>query len=698
MKKAAFILLIALSSSLKPQNFIWAKQSGSSANDFGFSIVTHTSGNVFVAGVESSDIFIAKLNPNGNFLWTKKAGSPNTDIAYAAAVDSAQNLYTAGYFSGSADFSPGAGPNILNAYGSDDAFIYKVDANGNYIWAKQLGGTGPDAAQGIAVDPAGNIYATGYFSGIADFDPGSGIYNLTAAGLFDIFVCKLDPAGNLVWAKQFGSSSDDRGNSITIDKFGSVYSTGYFSGTVDFDPGTGVQNLSASSNNIYISKLDASGNFMWAKQLAGSSLDAGNCIITDKSGNVYSTGNFAGTTDFDPGAGFYNLSTYGSSDIYISKLDVSGNFIWAKQLGSNTSDYGFDLALDDSGKVYATGYFRSQVDFDPGPTTYTINTLGNDDVYIVKLDASGNFIWMKQMGGTNYDDGMSIAVDKYGAIYTTGTFAGTADFDPGSASFQMTSSAGNYDIFISKLGPCTGPPAQPASINGMAFICEGSTKLYSTALIPEAVEYVWSVPAGWTNSSSSNSLTTICNNSGGTISVYAVNACGTGGSQSLSVSVTPLPSLQVNSSDSVLCAGQDATLTVSGASTYFWNPGGSGSSIIVSPAFNTTYTVSGTSTTGCENTTVFTQSVSSCIGFEEFALTTIHFDTYPNPANESITILSTESGTAELFNSCGQSISKTKIDKGKTVLLLEEQGAGVYFIRFQTGSLSFTKKVIKTAQ
>ena len=136
----------------------------------------------------------------------------------------------------------------------------------NYAWAKSMGGTIFDVGRGIAVDTAGNVYTTGGFQETVDFDPGIGIVNLTSAGGYDIFISKLDVLGNLVWTKNLGGTSDDYGQSIAVDYSGNVYTTGYFSGTVDFDPGAGIFNLtSVGSIDIFVSKLDASGNFVWAK-------------------------------------------------------------------------------------------------------------------------------------------------------------------------------------------------------------------------------------------------------------------------------------------------------------------------------------------------------------------------------------------------------------------------------------------------
>ncbi|MBX2890242.1 MAG: SBBP repeat-containing protein [Saprospiraceae bacterium] len=321
------------------------------------------------------------------------------------------------------------------------------------VWARNIGGTAGEEGRSIGVDSWGNVYTVGTFSGNADFDPGTGVFNLVSAGMGDIFISKLDAAGNFVWAKQMGGSSNDYGNAIAVDALGNVYTAGQFSGTVDFDPGAGVFNL-IGTNDVFVSKLDASGNFVWAKQFGGSGIADGFAIAIDVSGNVYTAGRFSGTADFDPGPGTASLTSLGNEDAFISKLDASGNFAWVKHL-SGAGPYGsvFSITFDGSGDMYAAGWFEGTVDFDPGAGAFNLTSVGSTDIFVLKLDAAGNFLWAKQMGGASKDVAYSIVTDASGSVYTTGIFSGTADFDPGVGVYTLASvgGLGVDDIFISKL-------------------------------------------------------------------------------------------------------------------------------------------------------------------------------------------------------------------------------------------------------
>jgi len=385
--------------------------------------------------------------------WAKSMGAAGSDIGQSITTDASGNVYTTGWFSGTVDFDPGAGTFNLTANGNADIFIQKLDANGTFIWAKSMGGAGYDFGLSITTDASGNVYTTGYFESLVDFDPGAGTFILYSNnGSSDIFIQKLDESGTFIWAKRMGGSSSDIGNSITTDAAGNVYTTGAFQNTADFDPGAGTFNVTSNGYaDIFIQKLDASGTFIWAKSMGGPGNNTrANSITTDASGYVFTTGRFNGTVDFDPGAGTFNLTSNGNFDIFIQKLDASGTFIWAKSMGGAGEDYGYSITTDALGNVYTAGKFENTVDFDPGAGAFNLISNGLADIFIQKLDASGTFIWAQSMGEADNDVGNSITTDALGNVYTTGYFQNTVDFDPEAGTFNLYSNGG-LDIFIQKL-------------------------------------------------------------------------------------------------------------------------------------------------------------------------------------------------------------------------------------------------------
>jgi hypothetical protein len=397
--------------------------------------------------------FICIIAPSQvGFQWARKMGSTMQDEGHGIAVDTLGNVYTTGFFEGTCDFDPG--PAVLNlvSLGDRDIFISKLNASGNLVWAKRIGKNGSDHSHSIAVDDSGNVYITGSFSGSAvDFDPGAGVYPLSSAGAHDTYILKLDAAGNFAWVKQFGAATTDNGMSITIDKAGYIYTTGYFGAACDFDPGAGVHTL--SPYGTFVLKLDAGGNFKWAENIGDNAYP--HSIKTDRHGNVYTAGAFGLTCDFDPDTSSYSLTSFGSSDIFVSKLDSSGNFIWAKQMGGTADEVANGVAVDTSGNVYLTGTFQATCDFDPGAASFPLTAAGTYwDIFIEKLDVNGDFLWAFGMGGATPgqgDVGFGIAVDDSANVYTTGNFRGNnVDFDPGPSSFPLYSGT-NQDIYIQKL-------------------------------------------------------------------------------------------------------------------------------------------------------------------------------------------------------------------------------------------------------
>jgi len=351
-------------------------------------------------------------------------------------------------------------------------------------WTRTWGGNSDDNAANVAVDRWGNLYVSGSFAGTVNFDPRGANPAATftsSNGTADAFLSKFSPDGTFQWARTWGGSvkvgssyfGRDGASGVGVDGLGSVYVTGSFQYTVDFNPDPGISenhtSNSGSQNNIYLSKFSPDGTFQWVKTWGPA--DAGGegySLAVDGANAVYVVGDFSGsTTNFNPWDAQHpdqhinhppiNQGDPLLFDAFLSKFDADGNFIWAKTWGGEGYDDGPGVAVDGAGGVYVAGMYASTViNFDPAGGSGGANHPAHDsgikvDVFLSKFDSSGSFQWVRTWGGQGKDDiAISAAVDGAGSIYVGGRFECTnCDFNPGGTA-DIHSSNGLMDAFVSK--------------------------------------------------------------------------------------------------------------------------------------------------------------------------------------------------------------------------------------------------------
>jgi len=218
--------------------------------------------------------------------------------------------------------------------------------------------------------------------------------------------------------------------------------------------------------------------------MGGTDHDEGQSVAIDGSDNVYITGYFRGTADFDPGAGTDNHTAAGEEDIFLTKITSAGSYGYTKTMGGTDRDFGRSLAVDSSDNVYITGYFRGTADFDPGSATDNHAAAGEEDIFLTKINFDGSYDLTETMGGTDRDYGQSVAVDDSVNVYLTGYFRGTADFDPGAGTDDHT--AGEEDIFLTKFR-LVGFVVTPASVTTTGA---GDTTTFTVRLLSEPLANV----------------------------------------------------------------------------------------------------------------------------------------------------------------------------------------------------------------
>ncbi len=382
-------------------------------------------------------------------LETRALLSANLGFAVAGSAD----VFDAGGFGVAIDAAGDSYTLATNA-------VYKYAPDGTAIWSAPFTasqGTFNGPPQGIALDGSGDVYITGSYSGSTN--PVFGATTLPASGSTDTFLAKLDSTGSFLWAEAFqgaGGAYNSQGISLAVDSAGNAYLAGTYRGGATF----GNVGLSGDplDDNAFVAKVAGDGRVLWAKGYEGSSsvsfsgIDARG-IALDARGNVYATGMFTGVVDVNPlkpGANVLSDSGIDRGTEYILKLDNNGNTVWTQQ-ALNVAFFGESagnaITVDQNGDIYDTGTFTDGVDFDAfGNRGSILNTNGifDNNAFVLKLDAAGKFQWADAINQTSsFAEGAiphGISVDPSGNVYTTGTFDGQFDFDPGPSAFSMAAS------------------------------------------------------------------------------------------------------------------------------------------------------------------------------------------------------------------------------------------------------------------
>ena len=470
---------------------------GGTYDDEGFAIAVDSSGNAYVTGETWSmetgpigfptfnafqsnhagayDVFVSKLNSDGSALiYSTFFGGLDRDHGRAIAVDSSENVYVAGE-----TMSVGF-PTTANAYqsgnssGGYDAFLTKFNSDGSaLLYSTYFGGASGAAGNGIAVDPSGNAYVTGWTYS-ADL-PMVNAYQSTFGGSSDVFVAKFDPsqaigADTLVYSTYLGGAGQDRGYGIAVDDAGMAYVTGSTASSVStggFPTANPYQadNASSWASDVFLAKLDpaqsGAASLLYATYLGGTGEEVGTGIAVDAAGITYVTG-YTSSTVLD--GGFPTVSPYqadnaGGDDVFIAKLDPSqsgaASLIYSTYLGGTDDDQATGIAVDGEDNVYVTGwtYSAGTPGGFPIENEFQSDNAGYTDVFVTKMNSDGSaLLFSTYLGGTDDEEANGIAVDDGGNVYVAGTTWSSGDPTgfPTENPYQ-SDNAGGKDVFVAKL-------------------------------------------------------------------------------------------------------------------------------------------------------------------------------------------------------------------------------------------------------
>ena len=711
----------------------WATHIGGTGTEISNSLKTDSAGNIYIAGYFGSltdfdplggtndtispnggtDAFVSKMDADGHLIWVRRFGDAGNEQALAVALDDTGNVYVTGFFNNTTDFDPSPAPAdtfFLRTNGGNDIFVTKLDANGNFVWATSMGGSSNDRGLAIVADGAGNTYVTGAFNSLtAYFGPDSLLTTRAANGTsasIDAFVCRVNASGDIAWSRKIGGKGADQGSSITTDLYGNIFITGNFVDTSSFG-GVMTLNGNGSNNDCFVTRMDTAGNFLWAKGIGGpEGGDRGEGIITDNEGNLYITGGFRGTANFDPngtylltGTPYKHLALDPTAapvdDIFVAKWDTAGNFIWAKQHGGGLADYGKSVTLDKAGFLHIVGDFSDTIDID----TFTLSSQGSVDVYILKMDTAGHVIWAGNIGGNSLDHSNDIAAGPLGNVYVTGRYQShlNVDFDPGTGIFPMPSTlnaagtSGTIDAFVMRLYACINI-SMPPSIQGPDSICPGSTYVYSVKPVPGAASYEWTFPSGWIISGSGSSRTAIVNNTIGNITLTANGLCDTG-SVILQVALA-MPGVSINvNGDTLSTAGKSYD-------SWQWYKDGHAIDSATNPFYivpdNGHYSVVVTGPNGCTDSASYSINNISVASVSKEN----HARIYPNPVTDILYIEASGMALVNVKGLDGRILLQHRLSGKQDKIDISGLIPGIYLVEIagHSGEQLLLEKLVKTGR
>lgn len=438
----------------------WARTWGGPAIDLwdrGFDLAISAPGDVYITGcfadvvdfdpgtaadvhqsVGKEDVFLSKFSPDGEFLWARTWGGSGCDLARRIALDAFDNVYVTGLFRDTVDFDPGPSTDYHESNGNSDPFLSSFSSDGEFRWARTWGGPAYNWGFGVATASPACVYVSGYFFETAYFDPGSPGDVITSAGSRDAYLSKFDDSGSFQWAYTWGASGHDSADAVAADGNSDVYVTGLFRGDVDFDPDpTHTEAPGSTSFDMYLSAFDATGDHRWVQTWDSGGNDEGYDIAADGCDFVYVTG---------------DLIIDDNQDAFLCKYSTSGSLLQAVTWGGEAMDQGRSVSVDCQGVASVAGIFGGAVDFNPGSGEYIRESNGDADVFLSRFDATGEFKWARTWGSTLDEMGNGVAADQFGNVCITGYFKNEVDFDPG-PSVDPHASNGGEDVFIIKLLP-----------------------------------------------------------------------------------------------------------------------------------------------------------------------------------------------------------------------------------------------------
>ncbi|TVR37761.1 MAG: hypothetical protein EA392_11760, partial [Cryomorphaceae bacterium] len=590
---------------IDPPTSLWSTFYGGTGADEGQACTSDGNGNLYMSGRTNSttsiatsgsflsfalggayDAFLVKFNSSGARQWATYYGWSGWDEGNGCATDNLGNVFLCGATNSTAMIgSDGAHQPFSGGNGNYDAYLAKFNTNGVRQWGTFYGGTGHDRGSACATDSNNNVYLTGRsLSNNAIGTPGS--HQQFRVGSDDAFLVKFSPGGVRQWGTYFGGSGQDVALAIAVNANDNIYFGGYTSSSSNMaTAGTYQPNIAGGQFSGFLTEFNTDGEQQWGTYYSGTSGWTWiRACDTDASGNIYIAGLTQSPVNIASPGSHQQFFGGGGSDGFIAKMNNTGNRTWGTYFGGGGNDDAFGCAVSGDNKVYIVGGTSSTDGIASDDATQTENGGGTNDAYLAQFDADGAVLWGSYFGGSGNDIANGCHANNDG-VYMTG-FTGSTNVFSSPGAHQPGYGGGASDAFFGALesAGCTEAPAQPGTISGDITLCNGDDATFSVAAVPGATSYTWTLPNGWSGSSSTASINASAGENGGAITVTANNNCGSSTAQTLNVTVNSAPAQPgAISGDITFCDGDDATFSVAevpGATSFTWTlPNGwSGSS------------------------------------------------------------------------------------------------------------------------
>ncbi len=700
----------------------------------------------------NSDAYLVKFNSNGVRQWATYYGGDLSEVAYSCATDGLGNVYLSGNTSSTIGIASGGHQNTMGGMGSSDAFLVKFDGNGVRQWGTYYGGAQEDQSFCCTTNAAGNVFLAGYTKSTADIASiGAHQTTLGNFGMWDAFIVAFNSNGVRQWGTYYGGTSNDQGYSCAADGLGNVYLAGIAGSSSGIASG-GHQNTIAGGSDAFLVKFNSLGVRQWGTYYGGNVITYGKSCATDGTGNVYLSGVTASTVGIAQG-GHQNIFG-GTNDAFLVKFNTSGVRQWGTYYGGSQDEWAYNCETDGMGNAYLVGKTQSINGIASGGTQNMFG--GVIDAFLVKFNGSGVRQWGSYFGGTGIDIGHACSIDVSGNMYMAGYTSSTVGIAFGG---HQNTISGGVNHFLVKFcdAPALTPSIISGStvvcigsfqtysisntLNASSYIWNlpsgswsgtSTTNVISTTVGASGILSVTAInacgaspiqtigilsnplpsitinsgiicagasftlaPSGASTYSYSSGSAVVSPTSNSSYTVTGTDSNGCEASAVSNITVNPLPVILISANQSLICEGEEITLVGSGANSYTWSTGSNSSSITVSPAQTTTYTLTGSDANNCENINSFVLQVDACLGMAQLADGSIHLAVYPNPNTGEFFIETSKAIELSIYNALGQLMKQQWLSEGKHKISLNEEAKGIYFMHVNQNGKTQVTKLIK---